>query len=182
MTGKHAKQNRTHAKFTAMGLAALIGLTGVLSASSAPIVGQTEANWTNSEYVASSTLTAGKVPPPRNVTCEQVGLLGLGGEIRWEPPADEPLPDGYGYVLEIERTADSGPVVREVISIEDPQETSYRLSTGLLELLNDVLEGLFIQQHFTVTVHTTGPGEWTSEPADPTGFELGLLSLNVNCD
>lgn len=173
MTGKHAKQNRTQAKFTAMGLAALVGLTGVISASSAPIVGETEAVWTDSEHVASRPLTADEVQPPQEVGCEPGGLL-TPPTIEWQHPSSGPPREGY--IFEVRESGILGPNgLVTTYEIDDPDATSQTLNRGLFDLLGDLLQ---LGQSYSVTLRTQGPGEWTSDASEPTGFRrtLGLIT------
>ena len=165
------KRHRLRAKAGAVALAGCVALLGVVSENPAGLVSDTEANWTNAEFVEGTSVSTGSLAPPLNLSCE-APLVGR-PTLDWEHPVDGP-PERY--IVEI-RHNNSGGTNHHVI--EDGNTHELRLSDGVLRDLLGNLLGL--GGNFTARIQSAGPpgGEWTSEFSNSVGFYPGLLGIIV---
>nr|WP_314841217.1 hypothetical protein [uncultured Microbacterium sp.] len=161
----------------AAGIALLMGVGAV------PPAQQTDAYFTDTEYIAASTFTAATLQPSVVTACtiQNLSVIGLGlvfqsVTLTWTSPHPPSM-----VKLTLSNATQTGVVPAASISSSGPVNGIYSYSTTLSQALLESLVGNLLGSTTTLTVTNVVPNSsWTSTPVTRT-LTIALLGLLARC-
>lgn len=163
-------------------LAGILGLALVVGGGTIAFVPETEARFTDTEYVASGTFTAGTLLPSTITSCtvQTLEVLGLGTVFQsvtvvWTSPYP-----ANGVRLTLTQGATSAVVPAGSITTTGPTGGVYTHRTVLNQALLTSLVANLLGSTTTLSVQSVAGTSWASSPSTRR-LTIALLGLNPVC-